>query len=149
MKRAQRAQIYIDGACSGNPGPAGIGVVIFLEGAKRPTRQLSVYLGEATNNIAEYLALVYALQEAVQLGCHVLTVRTDSELLVRQVEGRYKVRDGTLRILHGLVRRLMGVFQSVQLQHIPRTDNGAADRLARQAVASRSPAADTAELFAH
>ena len=134
MKAPRRAQIYIDGACSGNPGPAGIGVVIFVDGSYSPTRQLSRYLGHATNNIAEYLALVYALQEAVQLRCEVVAVRTDSELLVRQVQGRYKVRDEVLQLLHGLIGHLTPAFQSMRIEHIPRERNTLADRLATDAI---------------
>ena len=137
MKRTPSCDVYIDGASRGNPGPAGVGVVFMgeatAEGAK-PLREFSKYLGETTNNVAEYLALVYALQEALQAGYAALTVKTDSELLARQVNGQYRVRDGQLRLLHDLALHLVQGFRQCRVEHIPRTENRLADRLAGQAV---------------
>ena len=133
MKRPHSVEMYIDGACRGNPGPASIGVVLQDSSVHAP-RTLSKYLGEATNNIAEYLALVYGLQEALQLGYHEVTVKSDSELLVKQTQGAYKVRDRNLRLLQGLVQHLIKGFRSVHIEHIPRTKNAAADRLAGNAL---------------
>jgi ribonuclease HI len=124
--------VYIDGASRGNPGPAGIGVV-FNDGSAAP-RQLSKYIGETTNNVAEYLALVYALLEALQAGCTSLTVKTDSELLARQINGQYKVRDSRLRLLHDLALHAARGLNGWRIEHIPRTQNALADRLAGQAV---------------
>ena len=143
MESAHLAEIYVDGACSGNPGPAGIGAVLFLDGATTPTRQLSKYLGEATNNIAEYLALVYALQEALHLGCRSVKVYTDSELLVRQLHGTYKIRNSTLRLFYDQIQHLAAGFQAFQIEHIPRTKNRLADRLATQAVSAGAAAGRT------
>ena len=131
MKRTQSCEVYIDGASRGNPGPAGVGVV-FMDPAG--VRQFSKYLGETTNNVAEYLALVYALQEALQAGYAALTVKTDSELLARQVNGQYRVRDGQLRLFHDLALHLAQGFRQCRVEHIPRTENRLADRLAGQAV---------------
>jgi ribonuclease HI len=103
-------------------------------GKAKPAWRFSKYLGETTNNVAEYLALIYALQEALQKGYTSLTVKTDSELLARQVNGQYKVRDARLRLFHDLVLHLVRGFHSCQVQHIPRTQNRLADRLAGQAV---------------
>ena len=137
MKRTPSCDVYIDGASRGNPGPAGVGVVFMgterTEDAK-PLREFSKSLGETTNNVAEYLALVYALQEALQAGYAALTVKTDSELLARQVNGQYRVRDGQLRLLHGLALHLVHGFRQCRVEHIPRTENRLADRLAGQAV---------------
>ncbi len=102
----------------------------------REPRTLSKYLGKATNNIAEYLALVYGLQEALQLGYQEVIVKSDSELLVKQTQGVYKVRDPNLRLLQGLVQHLIGGFRLVHIEHIPRTKNTAADRLAGNALKS-------------
>ena len=132
MKPIRSCEVFIDGASLGNPGPAGIGVV-FLDGNAKPFRQLSKYLGETTNNVAEYLALVYALQEARQIRCQQISVKTDSELLARQITGRYKVRDARLRILHDLALNLTQGFSAWRIEHIPRTQNRLADRLAGQA----------------
>ena len=137
MKPIRSCEAYIDGACLGNPGPAGIGVV-FLDGDAKPIRQFSKHLGETTNNVAEYLALVYALQEARQIGCRQISVKTDSELLARQINGQYKVRDARLRVLHDLAQSLAQGFAAWRIEHIPRTQNRLADRLAGQA-AKRKP----------
>ena len=133
MKRTPSCEVYIDGASRGNPGPAGVGVV-FMSPEAKPLRQFSKYLGETTNNVAEYLALVYALQEAMQAGYAALTVKTDSELLARQVNGQYRVRDGQLRLLHDLALHLVHGFRQCRVEHIHRTENRLADRLAGQAV---------------
>jgi ribonuclease HI len=136
MKPIRNCEVRIDGASLGNPGPAGIGVV-FLDGRARPIRQRAKYLGETTNNVAEYSALVYALQEARALGCRRLRVKTDSELLARQLSGQYKVRNAQLRILHDLAKSLAQEFTACQIEHIPRTQNRLADRLAGQAAKQR------------
>ena len=125
--------MYIDGASRGNPGPASVGVVI-TNGGHAPLRQFGAYLGETTNNVAEYCALLYGLQEALRAGCRAVTVRTDSELLARQVNGQYRVRDAQLRLLHGLAVHLMEAFASCRVVHIPREQNTLADRLAGDAI---------------
>lgn len=138
MKSTRSCDVYIDGASHGNPGPAGVGVV-FVDGQQRPVRQFGKYIGETTNNVAEYLALVYALQEALRIGYTTLTIKTDSELLARQVNGQYKVRDPQLRLFHDLARHLMEGLTRCHLQHVPREQNALADRVAGQAVRDRTP----------
>ena len=137
MRFTRTVDVYIDGASRGNPGPAGIGVV-FLDGEAKPVRQFAQYVGETTNNVAEYLALIYALQEAIQAGYKSVTVKTDSELLARQLSGRYKVRVPQLKLFYDLARHLIQGFTQCRIEHIPRTQNALADRLAGQAVKSRS-----------
>ncbi len=127
------SEVYIDGASRGNPGPAGIGVV-FLDGHGKPRITVRKYLGETTNNIAEYLALVYALEEARRRGLTELAVKTDSELLAKQFNGQYKVRDQHLRLFHDLARHMAQGFEKLSITHIPRTQNTRADRLAAEAV---------------
>ena len=136
MKPTRSCEVYIDGASLGNPGPAGVGVV-FLDGDAKPIRQLSKHLGDTTNNVAEYLALVYALQEARQIGWLRVRVKTDSELLARQINGQYKVRDAQLRLLHDLALSLTRGFAEWRIEHIPRTQNRMADRLAGRAAKGR------------
>ena len=133
MRPTRRCEIAIDGASRGNPGPAGVGAV-FQDGQSRPVRHFAKYLGETTNNVAEYLALVYALQEALREGYTELTVKTDSELLVRQLNGQYRVRDAQLRLFHDLAQHLARAFRRCEIHHVPRTQNRLADRLANQAV---------------
>ena len=111
MTPTRSYDVYIDGASRGNPGPAGVGVV-FLDGSRHPIRQFSKSIGETTNNVAEYLALIYALQEALQAGYASLSIKTDSELLARQLSGQYKVRDA--RLLEGSY----DVFNEVALRKV-------------------------------
>jgi ribonuclease HI len=133
MKSAQGLVIYIDGASRGNPGPAGIGVVILGPQGKTLAEE-SVYIGEATNNVAEYRALLLALQEARRMRARRVRVLTDSELLYRQMEGRYRVRDPKLVALFNEAACLSEGIQDLTLQHIVRSQNQRADRLANQAV---------------
>ncbi len=128
-----RLKIQIDGASRGNPGPAGVGVVL-SDGSGRLLKELAIYLGETTNNVAESCALVLALQEATHLGARRVMVSTDSELLARQVDGTYRVKDKRLQWLHVLIRHLIQGFDRFEIRHIPRTENRAADRLANRAV---------------
>ncbi|MDO8729679.1 MAG: ribonuclease HI family protein [Candidatus Omnitrophota bacterium] len=126
-------KIQIDGASRGNPGPAGAGVVLSDSRGKK-LKELSVYLGESTNNVAETCALILGLQEALRLGSLKVSVLTDSELLARQVTGEYRVKDKQLQWLHALIRNLVEAFDQFKIQHIPREENRAADRLANKAV---------------
>lgn len=137
--------IAIDGAARGNPGPAGAGAVL-TDAKGKVLRELSVYLGETTNNVAEYAALLCALQEAVSLRVRQVTVQTDSELLARQMDGDYRVKDATLRVLHALAQQLRGKFARWQLRHVPREQNRAADRLANRAVEAGLRAARKAKV---
>ena len=127
-------KIHVDGAARGNPGPAGAGAVL-AGGDGRKRAEVSAFLGEATNNVAEYCALILALQRALRLGCVRVEVLTDSELLARQVNGEYRVRDKHLQWLHALADQLRQDFEEFHIRHIPREENRAADRLANRAVA--------------
>ena len=126
-------KIQIDGAARGNPGPAGVGIVISNEAGKR-LKELAIYLGEATNNVAETCALILSLQEVSRLGAKRVAVLTDSELLARQVTGVYRVRDTQLQWLHVLIQNLIAGLDRFEIQHVPREKNRAADRLANRAV---------------
>jgi len=128
--------IYVDGAARGNPGPAGLGVVIY-DRQGQVMRQLYKYIGETTNNVAEYLALVYALQEALILHAQDVTVCTDSELLSKQLDGTYKVRDEQLRLWYDQIVHLRAGFRSLTVQAVGRERNAAADRLANHAIDQR------------
>jgi len=135
-RASELACVYIDGASLGNPGPAGLGVV-FVDGQGKPITQLYKYLGETTNNVAEYLALLYALQEAQIRGLRRLVVKTDSELLAKQFSGEYKVRDGILRLFHDFARQVAKGFEQLSIEHVSRTQNTQADRLANEAIETR------------
>lgn len=125
--------IYIDGAARGNPGPAGAGVVI-TDAVAAVVKNISRYLGEATNNVAEYRALLCGLEEARELGAEELIINTDSELLARQLGGAYKVKNDTLKGLYAQAMDMLNDFQEVAVRHIPREDNKGADRLANKAI---------------
>ena len=133
----RKCEIHVDGASRGNPGPAGAGAV--LADGRAQGREFAWHLGETTNNVAEYLALLYALQEALKARCTHVMVKTDSELLVRQLSGQYKVRDPQLRLLHDLARHLIEGFRQCDIAHVPRAQNAAADRLAGLAAQRRQP----------
>lgn len=128
--------LYTDGASRGNPGPAGAGALITEEDGTTIAEK-SAYLGEATNNQAEYQALLIGLQEAVKLAPSRLTVRMDSELIVKQLNGEYRVRNSDLLTLHGRAKELVRKLGEVRFVHIPREENFHADRLANQAIDHR------------
>jgi ribonuclease HI len=128
---------YVDGSVEGNPGPGAIGVVI-EDGHGTPVEAWGEAIGHCTNNQAEYRAFLAALRKARRLGAKTVTVRSDSQLLVRQFLGEYKVRDAKLRPLHDEARRLARAFDSFEIVHIPREQNRAADRLANRARLAQS-----------
>lgn len=127
-----RAVLYFDGACSGNPGPMGAGAVVEMAGK---TDAFSRAMGRGTNNEAEYHGLLLALHHAQAAGATDVEVRGDSQLVLRQLDGRYAVRAANLVDLHASARRLLARFASVKLTWIPREKNGAADAAAREAIA--------------
>ena len=125
-------ELFIDGACQGNPGPAAVGVVV-LEGGKT-IKNISQAIGDATNNIAEYTALIYGLQEALIQRADKVKVHTDSELLFHQIKGSYKIKNANLKSLHTQVKHLLEGFKSVDFTHVPREQNKKADMLATKAL---------------
>lgn len=125
-------EIYIDGASRGNPGPSGIGVVIYHN--KEALKKISVYIGETTNNIAEYTALIHALNEASKLKAQVLRINTDSQLLYCQLCKIYKVKSENIAQLYKEAGALMLGFKKVFIANIPREKNTCADKLASQAI---------------
>ena len=125
-------EIYIDGASKGNPGPSAIGVVILRDG--KPVKNLCRFIGEATNNIAEYSALIVALEEGLALGASCLSIKTDSELLYRQIKKIYKVRNAGIMALYEKAVRLIAAYSRVSINHVPRELNKEADRMANLAI---------------
>ncbi len=124
--------IYTDGASRNNPGEAGAGVYILQDG--QPFEQIARYLGQTTNNIAEYTAAIIGLEHAVKAGAKRVRLFADSELLVKQVNGQYKVKNDGLKPLHGKVKELIARIGSVEVQYIPRERNKEADALANKAI---------------
>lgn len=125
----RRAVIYTDGASSGNPGPSGIGVHITFDGQ---SIEIAEHIGTATNNIAEYSALLRALEEAVSLGADSVEVYMDSELAVKQVNGLYKVKNQGLKPIYMKVIKLLKQFKSHKISHVPREENTLADKLSKE-----------------
>jgi ribonuclease HI len=151
-KRAGREAsvcIHTDGGARGNPGPAGIGVVLAKPDGQVVDR-IHRYIGEATNNVAEYLALLAGLDRAQELGYRDVEVLSDSELLVRQLEGRYQVRHPKLRPLFEAARERIAGFEQFHIRHVPRAENAEADALANRGIDEgrrprRAPPASGAE----
>lgn len=127
------AIIYTDGAARGNPGPAGAGALI-TDSEGRMLAEICRYLGETTNNQAEYQALLLALKEAVNLKATRLTIYTDSELMVRQIKGEYKVKNDGLKTVFQEVFNLLRHFGAYTINHVPRENNKRADQLANLAI---------------
>jgi len=128
---------HIDGGARGNPGPAGYGAHVVTDPGGEMVAELYGYLGTTTNNIAEYAALLALLEYAREAGAGSLRVRSDSELLVRQINGQYRVKDARLKILHAEAKRLMSALPRVAIEHVRREQNREADALANRAMDSR------------
>ncbi len=125
--------VNTDGGARGNPGPAGAGVV-FRDEQNKIIGEYKKYLGAQTNNFAEYQALILALTEAQKLGAEILKINMDSELIVRQMQGRYKIKEPTLKILAQEVFKLMQKFKNVEFHHVFRESNKEADKLVNEAI---------------
>ena len=126
-------RLFTDGAARGNPGPAGLGVVIEDDQGLR-LRGLCRYIGKATNNQAEYLAIIEVLRAVEEWKPDRLEVNLDSKLVVEQLAGRYRVKNGALAPLHRQASELLHRFPEVELRHVPREKNKAADALANKAI---------------
>lgn len=124
---------HIDGASRGNPGPAAYGVTV-EDANGAPLAAFSKFLGRATNNVAEYHGLLAALEYALEHDHPRLRVLTDSELMARQIEGRYKVKSPDLRPLFECAREMVSRLERFSIRYVPREQNAAADRLANQAL---------------
>ena len=128
------ANIYCDGASSGNPGHAGVGVIIQIRGESLEGYKISEYIGIATNNVAEYSALIRGLEEAKSLGLKKIEVFLDSELLVKQITGVYKIRSPHLRPLWEKSKLILEQFDNYRVMHVQRELNREADLLAKNSI---------------
>jgi ribonuclease HI len=129
-------KLFSDGAARGNPGPAGAGAVL-MDAEGRVVARLGRFLGVQTNNYAEYMGLLLGLKHARSLGVKELEVLADSELLIRQLQGRYQVKSPTLRPLYEEASGLLEHFSRVKLTHVPREKNKAADEMSNRAIDER------------
>jgi len=125
--------INADGAARGNPGPAAIGATIKDEGGNL-IASISRRIGVTTNNQAEYRAIITALEKAVSLGAKHVVLKSDSELVVQQINGRYKIKNVALRPLYQEVVKLTGSLESFTVSYVPRSRNAEADKLANKAL---------------
>ncbi|HEX2030898.1 MAG TPA: ribonuclease HI family protein [Actinomycetota bacterium] len=122
-----------DGAARGNPGPAGIGIVV-TDRDGTVLGEVGEGIGVATNNVAEYRAAIRGLELAREHGAAGVLLRSDSRLLVEQLSGRFRVKNPTLQVLHQRARELLRAFDDVAIEHVPRELNAEADRLANEGV---------------
>jgi ribonuclease HI len=129
-------EVFADGGARGNPGPAAIGAVVFDPTTSPPTRLATVseHIGNATNNVAEYRAVIAGLEAAQPFGARLLRLRADSMLVIRQLEGAWKVKHAGLRPLHARARELLTSWPEVDLAHVPREQNTDADLLVNAAL---------------
>jgi ribonuclease HI len=131
-----RVRVYSDGAARGNPGPSGAGAVL-VEPSGQVVDRLGKFLGVQTNNYAEYMGLILGLKRARELGASEVEVFADSELMIRQLGGRYQVKSPSLRPLYEEALRLLNDFSRVKLVHVPREMNAAADEMSNRAIDER------------
>ena len=127
-------EIHVDGGARGNPGPSGVGVVIADPENHCSVLEAGYFLGHATNNVAEYNGLIRALSEALKVGISNVKVFSDSELMVRQINGQYRVKSPALRPLFEQVMRLLDRFTRWEVTHVRREQNKRADELANMAM---------------
>lgn len=120
--------IHVDGAARGNPGPAGIGII--ARDGQKVVFKIGEYIGKTTNNVAEYSALIRALEEVLISGHKEAHFFSDSELIVRQVNGEYKVKDANLKILYHQAKALIAKMKNFAIKHVRREQNKEADELA-------------------
>jgi ribonuclease HI len=125
--------VNVDGGSRGNPGPAAVGVVV-QDGDGEVLEEVAERIGRATNNVAEYRALLLGIERARELGASELELIGDSELIVRQVKGEYKVKDAALRELHAEATRALEGFEEWSIRHVPRERNSEADSLVNRAL---------------
>lgn len=136
MAKEQSLRLYTDGASRGNPGDAGAGIVV-LDDRGREILAQGKYLGTCTNNVAEYQALLLGLTEASRLGDGTIDIFLDSQLIVRQIQGVYRVKSSDLQPLFAQVKELLSSFADFTVSHIPREQNKRADQLANQGINNR------------
>lgn len=130
---SKKVYIYTDGASRGNPGPSGIGVVI-ADDKKKKIKELSRYIGETTNNVAEYNALILALEEALAMKASDVVINVDSELVAKHLSGEYRVKSPDIKPLFERAVGMLKDFGSFEVKHVDRSKNKDADRLANKAI---------------
>jgi ribonuclease HI len=133
-----RVVAYVDGGARGNPGPAGVGTVL-IDADGREIDRANLYIGEATNNAAEYRAVLLALERAAALGAREVEIVNDSQLVARQLSGEYRVKSDDLRPLYTRARAALREFERWEIRSVPRAENELADELVNEAIDARAP----------
>jgi ribonuclease HI len=133
----RRILIYTDGAARGNPGPAGLGAILRDARTGEVLAELARFLGIRTNNYAEWTAVEEAVRQALELGANRIDLRMDSELVARQITGRYRVKHADLKPIHARVMAMLGQLDGYTVGHVPRELNTDADRLSNVAIDER------------
>ncbi len=136
------ATLYADGGSRGNPGPAASGAVLVAPSGEI-LDSVGLFLGRATNNVAEWTALCIGLERAAEHGIHRLAVRMDSELVVKQLRGEYRVKHEGLQPLFRRARAMLGKFEHVDVAHVRRKDNALADRLVNEVLDQEASASSS------
>ncbi|MDP8230926.1 MAG: ribonuclease HI family protein [Candidatus Gorgyraea atricola] len=129
-------EIFVDGASRGNPGLSGIGIA-FFDDKKNLVKKIFKFIGNATNNVAEYTALIYGVQEALIDRYTDVTIKSDSELMTKQLRGEYRVKNENLKPYYDQFLHLSRGFEKIKIISIGRKDNSVADKLANKAIDSR------------
>lgn len=132
--------IYIDGSSFGNPGESGVGIILCQD--EHTIKNISKFIGNGTNNVAEYKALIFALTEASEMRAREIQIFSDSELLCKQIKGEYKVKNEELKKLFAQALDLIKNFNTFKIKQIPRENNRGADKLARLAIKNRKSKID-------
>jgi ribonuclease HI len=138
VTRPERVLVFVDGGARGNPGPAGIGVVVTDESGNELDRA-NDFIGVATNNTAEYRALLLGLERARELGAREVSIVNDSQLVARQLTGEYRVKKDDLRPLHAAAKEALAGFERWSVRSVPRAENELADALVNEAIDARAP----------
>lgn len=133
-KTKMTIELFVDGASRGNPGPASVGAVLYRKGDRTAVSEVSRCIGVATNNVAEYLAVIYGLQEAAIAKADKVILKTDSQLVARQLRGSYKVKSPSVKPFYDVALNMFRVFEDVSVVEIPRKENSRADQLANKAL---------------
>ncbi|MBL7134596.1 MAG: ribonuclease HI family protein [Phycisphaerae bacterium] len=141
-KDSLRLVVHVDGGAHGNPGPAGAGVVVQAGDDGTVLYEGAVFIGRATNNVAEYHGLLAGLAAARRLNADQVEIASDSQLMVRQMTGQYRVKNAALKRLFEQARKLVGQFDECSFRHIPREENAQADALTKQAINLRQNVGD-------
>ena len=135
MAHQMEADLYFDAGSRGNPGPAGVGISIFNTISKKVVAETSIFLGHTTNNAAEYMGLIHGLQLAQQHGITRVNIYSDSMLVVKHINGEYKVRNSRLKPIYDRAIDLLKLFSDgYTINHVPRAKNARADELANEAM---------------